>query len=281
METIAVLGTGHMGAPIARRLLRAGYPVTVWNRTSARAAPLTTDGAHVAGSPSEAVGKVDVVITMLTDAAALEAVLFGAGGAAPALRPGTCLVEMSTIGPAAVHAVARRLPAGVDLVDAPVAGSVDAAEAGRLAVLAGGEAAAVDRVLPILAPLGTLRRCGGPGSGAALKLVLNTALVTALGALADTLAVADAVGVDRGTALDALGAGALGGAVARATATGASFSIALARKDLDLALAALGSHGGDRSVPIARAAAQVLAAAPDQTATLTTIVERPDHAAHP
>jgi 3-hydroxyisobutyrate dehydrogenase len=281
MENIAVLGTGHMGAPIARRLSSAGHRVTVWNRTPARATPLIADGARVAGSPSEAVGKADVVITMLTDAAALDAVLFAAGGAAPALGPGTCLVDMSTIGPAAVHAVARRLPAGVDLVDAPVAGSVDAAEAGRLTVLAGGEDAAVDRVLPILARLGTVRRCGGPGSGAALKLVLNTALVTALGSLADALAVADAVGVDRDSALDALSGGALAGAVARATATGASFSIALARKDLDLALAALGGHGGDGSVPITRAAVRVLSAATDQTASLTTIVRKADRAAHP
>lgn len=265
VTTIAVLGAGHMGAPIARRLRSAGHDVAAWNRTAARTVPLAGAGVRVAPTPVAAATGAEIVITMLTDAAAVHHVT---SAAAPGLRPGTCLVEMSTIGPAAVHDLARRLPAGVDLVDAPVAGSVTAAATGTLTLLAGGEPTAVDRVSPALAALGTVRRCGGPGSGAALKLVLNTALLTAVTALADTVAVAGAVGVDRETALAALRAGPLGGAVGRAAATGASFAIALARKDLDLALGAVDGA----AVPVARGAAHLLHAAPEPDADISQLV---------
>lgn len=256
MFEIALLGTGTMGTAIGRRLLATGHRLTVWNRTSARTAPLVDAGARAAGSPAEAVRDADVVITMLSDAVAVRHTLVDSG-AALALRPGTPVIEMSTIGPRAVAELATLLPAGVPLVDAPVAGSAGAAETGRLVVLVGGEEAVVERIAPLLATLGTVRRCGGPGRGAALKLVLNTALITAVTAVADALTVADAVGVDRRTALDALATGPLGGAVARATATDAAFSTALAAKDARLALDVL----GDAPAPLLRAAASALAAA--------------------
>jgi 3-hydroxyisobutyrate dehydrogenase-like beta-hydroxyacid dehydrogenase len=248
MEQVAVLGLGHMGTPMARRLVETGHRVTVWNRTQRVGA---VPGATVAESAADAVGSADVVITMLTDGGAVESVLFGQSGAAPALRSGTTLVEMSTIGPDALRSITRRLPAGVDIVDAPVAGSTGAAASGSLTILAGGTDEAVARVEPVLAALGTVRRCGGPGEGAALKLVLNTALVTALTSLADVLAVAEALGVDRASALDLLANGPLGIAVQRATAGVGHFAISLAVKDLDLALA-----GADRAgdLPLAEAA---------------------------
>ncbi|WP_433385112.1 NAD(P)-dependent oxidoreductase [Micromonospora sp. KLBMP9576] len=230
MTEIAVLGTGRMGASIA-------------------------------------VGHAGVVITMLADADAVQAVLFGPDGAAPALPPGACLVEMSTNGPVAVRELATRLPTTVDLVDAPVAGSVAAARAGQLRVLAGGADAAVDRATPVLGALGTVRRCGDTGGGAALKLVLNAALLVAVAGLADTLAVARAVGVDRATALDALAAGPLGGVLTRATATDADFPLVLAAKDLDLARDALVAT----PAPLLRAARSTLAAA-DPTADIATLV---------
>ncbi|HEX7746189.1 MAG TPA: NAD-binding protein, partial [Micromonosporaceae bacterium] len=173
-----------------------------------------------------------------------------------------------TIGPGAVHALAQRLADRVDLVDAPVAGSVDAARTGGLTVLAAGTDAVLDRVAPTLETLGRVRRCGPLGAGTALKLVLNTALVTGLAALADTLRVADAVGVDREVALDALTAGPLGGAVARATKSGVSFSTALADKDLRLALVEL----ADRPAPVVHAAARVLDSAPDQNADIAALI---------
>jgi 3-hydroxyisobutyrate dehydrogenase-like beta-hydroxyacid dehydrogenase len=253
MASIAVLGTGRMGAAIARRLLDSGHQVTVWNRTAEKTAPLVAAGARAA--PTPAVPGAEVVITMLTDAAAVREVV-----AAADLRPGSVLVEMSTIGPAAVRDL--RVPAGVGLVDAPVLGSVAAAGSGQLTVLAGGD---VERVRPVLETLGTVRHCGELGSGAALKLVANTALVSGLAALADTMAVARAVGADLEAVLSVLAQGALAGAVARATASGAAFPIALAAKDLDLVL-------GLSSPPLVRAAAAVLRAEPDQDADLGTIV---------
>ncbi|MFD2763578.1 NAD(P)-dependent oxidoreductase [Micromonospora eburnea] len=279
MDVIALLGTGTMGTAVGRRLLATGRQhLTVWNRTPARTGPLVAAGARAAATPAEAVRDADLVITMLTDAAAVEEVLYGVDGAATALRPGTHLVEMSTIGPRALAELVGRLPAGVPLVDAPVAGSAGAAQAGRLVVLAGGTEAAVTRVTPVLKLLGTVRRCGGPGRGAALKLVLNTALVTAVAATADALAVAEAVGVDRRTAVEALATGPLGGAVARATATDAAFAVALAAKDARLALDALDGV----PAPVLRATASVLAAAPrpDEDIAVLTGVHDLDAAPH-
>ncbi|MEJ3749490.1 NAD(P)-dependent oxidoreductase [Actinomycetes bacterium KLBMP 9797] len=269
MKTITVLGAGNMGAAIARRLLASGYPVTVWNRTPSRAADLTRDGAREAATPDAAVDGADLVITMLTDAAAVAAAL-------PAtLRPGTCVVQMSTIAPAEVRALAARLP-GVDLVDAPVGGSVGAVTTGTLRVLAGGDPAVIDRAAPVLAALGTVVRCGPLGAGSATKLVLNTALGTAMAALADALAVADAVGLDRDAALETLAASALGGAVSRARAPGAAFRVALAAKDLDLALDALDPAAAPAAPgAVVRAAARVLHAAPDPDADLASILTRP------
>jgi 3-hydroxyisobutyrate dehydrogenase len=265
MTTVAVLGLGQMGAPIARRLLATGHHVTVWNRTPARAAEF----AYVADSPAKAVLDAEVVIVMVTDAAAVDAVLFGPAGAATALRPGACVLQLSTIAPAEIRAVADRLPDGVAVLDVPVAGSVGAVESGSLKLLVGGDDAAVDQTGPVLDALGTVRRCGEVGAGAALKLVLNTALVTGVAALADSLAVADAVGVDRAAALDALAGSALAGAVARATGSGGAFSLALAGKDAELALREI----GDAAAPIARAAAGALRGQPDQSADISTLVK--------
>jgi 3-hydroxyisobutyrate dehydrogenase len=260
---IAVLGTGTMGAAIARRLLTTGHRVTVWNRTQPLGWLDPEAGATVAATPGRAVAGADLVIVMLTDAAAVSAVL---GEAAPALRPGTVVVQMSTIGPDEVRAIAERL--AVPLLDAPVGGSVTAAEGGTLTIFTGGERALVNAAEPVLRDLGTLRHCGPVGAAAATKLVVNTAMLTALAALRDALAVADTVGLDRKTALDTLTAGPLGGAVGRATATGAAFAVSLAAKDLTLALRDLDG------VPVARATLRLLRAAGDQRADVATIVER-------
>ncbi|MCW6011159.1 NAD(P)-binding domain-containing protein, partial [Micromonospora sp. CPCC 205371] len=111
MKTIAVLGTGHMGTPIARRLLASGYQLIAWNRTAGRAAPLAAEGATLAASPADAARGADAVITMLTDGSAVEDVLF-ASGAAAASRPGACLLGMSPFGPRARRAGAPRVAAG-------------------------------------------------------------------------------------------------------------------------------------------------------------------------
>jgi len=264
MTNLAILGTGHMGTAMALRLLSAGHRVTAWNRATARTVALADAGAEIAATAAEAVAGADLVITMLTDAAAVESVLLGP--AAAALQPGTIVVQMSTISPDEVRTLAARLPERVSFLDAPVGGSVGAAETGALTIFAGGPPPVLDSAEPVLRALGTIRRCGPVGAGAALKLVVNAAMVTALGALHDTLAVADAVGVDRATALDALDAGPLGGAIKRATMTTASFAISLAAKDGRLALHAT------RTAPVVAAAIQLLHAATDQEADVAELI---------
>jgi 3-hydroxyisobutyrate dehydrogenase len=235
MEKIAFLGLGHMGTPMARRLLRAGHPLTVWNRTEAKAGPLAAEGALRAGTPAEAVRDADVVITMLAGPDALGTV---AAEAAPALRPGTHWVEMSSVGPDAVRELAARLGDGTAVVDAPVMGSTDKAAAGELGILAGGSEDALAAVAGVLARLGTVTRTGGPGSGAALKLALNAGVIGGVALVAEALRLADALGVDPATSRAALAAGPLGGVVARAFAEGVHFGTGLAVKDLDLAVRA-------------------------------------------
>ncbi|GAA5058029.1 NAD(P)-binding domain-containing protein [Streptomyces similanensis] len=228
-QKIAFLGLGHMGAPMARRLLAAGHPVTVWNRTAAKAGPLVAEGARHAASPADAARDADVVITMLTGPDALAAV---ADAVLPALPPGARWIEMSTVGPDAVRALAARVGDRATLVDAPVTGSTDRAATGRLAIFAGGDTTGVDHVL---ATLGAVTRTGPAGSGAALKLVLNAAALVGIGIVAEALRLAAALGLDEDTARTALAAGPLAGAAARAFAEDVHFATALAVKDLDLA----------------------------------------------
>ncbi|GGV93869.1 hypothetical protein GCM10010230_05700 [Streptomyces narbonensis] len=230
-QKIAFIGLGSMGLPMARRLLDAGHPLTVWNRTAAKADALVADGAVRAASAADAVRDADVVITMLADPAAALAV---ADDLLPALRPGTHWIDTSTIGPDAVRALAARLPEGVTLIDAPVMGSVDRAAAGELLILAGGDTTPVAAVLD---RLGQVTPCGGPGTGAALKLVLIDAAIGGVALVAEVLALAGALGLPRELALRMLSQGPLSGAVARATATGSHFPVALAAKDVALATA--------------------------------------------
>ncbi|WP_285736989.1 NAD(P)-dependent oxidoreductase [Kitasatospora phosalacinea] len=226
-ERVAVLGLGRMGLPLARRLSGAAKELVVWNRTAGRAAGLTE-----AASPAEAVRGAGVVVTMLSDPAAVAEV---ADRFRPALAPGTLWIDMSSVGPAAVAEQQALLPDGVDLVDAPVLGSVDAAAAGTLVVYAGGEDRALDRAQPLLERFGRVVRCGGPGAGAALKIVVMGAVVTSVTAVGEALAVAERLGVPADQARGALAAGPLAGVMARIASTDADFPIRLAAKDLALA----------------------------------------------
>ncbi|WTT00675.1 NAD(P)-dependent oxidoreductase [Streptomyces sp. NBC_00090] len=230
-QKIAFLGLGTMGLPMARRLLDAGHPLTVWNRTAAKADTLVAAGAVRAASPAEAVRDADVVLTMLADPAAALAV---ADELIPALRPGTHWIDTSTVGPDTVRALAARLPEGVTLIDAPVMGSVDRAAAGELIILAGGDTAPVAAVLD---RLGETTACGGPGTGAALKLVLINTVIGGVALIGEALALAGSLGLPRELALRTLATGPLAGAVGRATATGVHFPVALAAKDVALATA--------------------------------------------
>jgi 3-hydroxyisobutyrate dehydrogenase-like beta-hydroxyacid dehydrogenase len=217
---------------MAARVLGAGHELTVWNRNEARTRPLVADGARAAGTPAEAAAAAEIVITMLAGPAALDEVMSGPDGVAAGIRPDACLVEMSTVGPAAALAARDLLPAGTGFVDAPVMGSVGPAASGNLVVLAGGD---VDRAEKILSIFGRVVRCGPAGSGAARKIVLISAALAGVTLVGEVLALAGALGVPREAALEGLAAGPLAGAVDRINATSSDFAVALAAKDLTLA----------------------------------------------
>lgn len=244
MTTVAFLGLGLMGAPMARRLLDAGHDLVVWNRTADKTTALADAGARVATSPREAAAGADVVITMLADPPALAAVTEGPDGVAAGVRTGATVLEMSTVGPAAVHRLRDVLPDGVALVDSPVLGSTPQAEDGSLQLFVGGDEADVQRHLPLLGTFGSPTRVGPLGAGAAAKLVVNSTLGGTLALLGEALGLADGLGLDRATALDVLARSPLGSQVERRRAAIESgefplrFRLRLARKDLELVEAA-------------------------------------------
>lgn len=245
---IAFLGLGRMGRPMARRLVDMGNDVIVWNRTAAR-----TEGFRAAPTAAAAVRDADIVITMLADPAAVTAVT---QEIAPALTPGACLIEMSSIGPEAVLELRKRLPDSVALVDAPVMGSVDVAATGQLRILAGGDVA---RVQSLLSALGTVIPCGELGAGARRKVLSIGAIIAGVALIGELFELAREL--DLPDAREVLAAGPLGALVPRVFAEGADFPIALAAKDLGLAL-------GAADLPMISAARATLLRCADQEADL-------------
>jgi 3-hydroxyisobutyrate dehydrogenase-like beta-hydroxyacid dehydrogenase len=240
MAKIAFLGLGLMGTPMATRLLAAGNELTVWDRTTDHSRSLAELGATVAATPAEAATGVDAAITMVTNAAALDQVLFGPDGLAAALSPGQLLIDMSTVGPDGDRTVAGRLPDGVTMVDAPVRGSVPEATTGQLLIYLGAAEADAGRAATLLAPLGTVHHVGGPGAGAATKVVVNSTLGATIVAFGEALALGDALGLDRSTLLDVLAETPIGATVRAKRANveagdyPPSFKLGLALKDLRL-----------------------------------------------
>ncbi len=239
-----------MGALMAGRLLAAGHELTVWNRTAAKAEPLVHAGAKLAERPADAVSAAEVVITMLADGRSVNEVIFGTGAAAGSLAPGAVVVEMSTSGPGAVRDLRARMPEGTTLVDAPVKGTLDAAEAGTLAIFVGGTEEEFDRVREVLEVLGNPKRVGDAGAGAALKLVINSITASVPVLVGEVMALADGMGVDPATAWDELSRTAVGGMAVRMREQNeqeglpVTFSLALAEKDLRLAVEAGAGPGG-------------------------------------
>lgn len=182
---VGVIGLGAMGAPMAANLARAGHVVRAWNRTPGEA----PEGVTLVGGPAELGASCDVVLVMVTDEAAVRAVLFDARGVTADPRPGLVVLQSSTIGPVAARDIARELAThGVDCVDAPVSGSVAPARAGELTVLAGGDAATVTRMAPVFdAVASTVLHCGDVGTGSAAKLVVNATLVAVMAAAGEAL----------------------------------------------------------------------------------------------
>ncbi|MEU4147958.1 NAD(P)-dependent oxidoreductase [Streptomyces parvulus] len=270
--TVTVLGTGIMGAAMARNLARAGLAVRVWNRSRDKAEPLAADGAHVAGDPEDAVRGADVVLTMLYDGPAALDVM---RRAVPGLRTGAVWAQSTTAGVDAVADLAAFAQEhGLLFVDAPVLGTRQPAEAGELLVLAAGPAAARDRVGPVFDAVGSRTvwtgEDGAAGTATRLKLVANSWVLAVNNAAGESLSLAKALGVDPDAFLGAIAGGPLDMGYLRAKAglirdgalTPAQFAVGTAEKDARLIVEAgeangvrldLAAAGADR---LARAAAQ-------------------------
>ncbi|TGN51594.1 NAD(P)-dependent oxidoreductase [Paracoccus liaowanqingii] len=207
MTKIAFLGTGLMGAPMVRRLLAAGHAVTVWNRAPEKAQALAADGATVVTDPAQAVAGAVVVFTMLSDGPAVAAVLFERG-VAGAMAPGAVVIDTSSIAPPIARDHAQRLASmGIDHVDCPVSGGVAGAQAGSLALMAGGAAAVIDRIAPVMVPLGRLTHVGPSGAGQVCKLANQQIVAVTIGAVAEAMMLVEAGGADRAKFRDAIRGG--------------------------------------------------------------------------
>lgn len=194
---IAFLGTGLMGAPMARQLLAAGFAVTVWNRDRSKAEPLAADGASVADTAVEAARGASVLFTMLTNGGAVGEVLFG-GGVADVLEVGAIVIDHSSISPAIAREHAGKLAErGIRHIDAPVSGGVVGAERGTLAIMAGGDAEVIDSVRDILAPLGRVTHVGPSGTGQLAKLGNQQIVAVTIGAVAEAMLLVEAGGGSR------------------------------------------------------------------------------------
>lgn len=247
---IALLGTGTMGAPMGRRLLAAGHELRAWNRTRERAEPLAGDGATVCDTPAEACAGAEVLVTMLADGPAVEAAVEGLS------LDGAAWAQMSTVGLATIEALAAR--AGAGFVDAPVLGSRPQAEQGQLTVLVAGAAGARERCAPVFEAVGarTVDLGDEPGAGTKMKLVLNHWVVALVEGVAETVALAEGLGLDPRRFLDIIDGGPMGPPYAKLKGTNMvdrsyppSFSLRLAHKDAGLIAEAAAAAGLDLPLP--------------------------------
>lgn len=264
MTTVAVLGTGYMGGPMARNLAAAGQTVRVWNRSRERAEALADAGVTIADSPAEAVDGAVVVITMLSDGPVVAEVI---DAAAKGLGSDVVWLQMSTVGRAWSARLAQRAAElGVVHVDAPVLGTRKPAEDGQLVVLAAGADDVRDRVSPVFDAVGSRTIwLDEVGQASGLKLVVNAWIAALTVALAESVALAEHLDVDPRLFLDAIDGGAVGAPYAQIKGPmmidgdyPTSFPVRLARKDVGLVLDAA---GGDLPLRVAKAVAAQFSAA--------------------
>jgi 3-hydroxyisobutyrate dehydrogenase len=247
---ITFLGTGIMGAPMARHLARAGHDVTVWNRTAEKARPLSDDGAHIAEDPAAATAGAEVIVTMLTDGHAVEDVMVEAAPAAP---DGALWWQASTVGIAGIEGLAALAEEHrLTLVDAPVLGTKGPAENGELVVLASGPPTALSTLQPLFEAVGskTITLGDEAGAGTRFKLVMNHWVLGVTDAIAETIAFAEAVDLDPSAFLDAIRGGSLDLGYAHLKGPGmiagdlpVAFPLKHALKDAELILEAGERHG--------------------------------------
>lgn len=249
-----------MGAGMARRLLGAGFPLTVYNRNVAKAEPFAAAGARVATSPREAATGADVIISMVADDNAARSCWLGADGALTNAAAGTLLIESSTVSVSWIHELsAAAIARGCEAIDAPVTGSKPQAASGELTFLVGGTATAYEKALPVLAAMGRASVHLGPtGSGALLKLINNFVCGVQAASLAEAMALIEKGGLDRATALEILTSGAPGSPLVKTLSARMTkqeytpnFLLRLMAKDLTYAR----EEGDQRSVPMTTATA--------------------------
>jgi 3-hydroxyisobutyrate dehydrogenase len=255
VTTVAVLGAGGtMGGAMARNLLAAGMAVRAWNRTSGRTEDLAERGATMAGTPADAAAGADVLLTMLSDAGAVTAVVEGPGGALAGLGGGAVWVQAGTIGEeGTARCAALAAAAGIGFVDAPVLGTRGPADEGALVVLASGPDALRERVRPVLDAIGSRTMwVGEAGAGTRLKLVTNAWILAVVEGAAEALALAEGLGLEPALLLEAVAGGPLdmaylrvkGGAMI-AREFPVDFRLGLAAKDAALVVSAAAGRGLD------------------------------------
>ena len=254
MIKVGVIGLGIMGKPMASNLLRAGFPLTVFNRSRATSESLAEMGAAVAESPQELARASEGIITVLPDTATVKQVLFGENGVAVGLRPACVVIDMSTISPTVTVELARRLEAmECDMLDAPVSGGRKGAIAGTLGIMVGGRKGVFEKCLPILQAMGTTVTYTGPnGNGQKTKLVNQLVGVTNLLAVVEGLRLTRAAGLGPETTLKAVSSGAasswmlsnLGPLILKGDFS-PGFSVRLQFKDLRLLKEWIAELGGD------------------------------------
>jgi len=246
MNTLGFVGLGTMGRPMAERLLDAGYEVHGHNRTAAKARTLIDKGLHWCESPREVTEKADIVISMLSDDAALKAMAGGDDGIIAGLASGKVYVDMSTVAPETSRALAKQAhECGAHMLDAPVAGSVPQVEEGKLTIMVGGDQAAFEKVSPVLETWGTLHYIGPNGQGLLLKLAINISLAAQMIAFSEGVLLAERGGIDRKLALDVMAGSAISSPMLKARAPflmklpeQSWFTLDLLHKDIRLALEA-------------------------------------------
>lgn len=245
IQKIGFVGLGRMGSPMAMNLVRAGYPVTVYNRTPEKTKPLAEAGAAVAGSLAEAASNADIVFTMVSDSAALQDVVLGPAGLLDSLPPGAVLIDMSTVDPKISRQVAEAVQArGAHMLDAPVSGSTMLAEQGTLSIMVGGEESVHERVQEVLLKMGSRTTHVGPnGAAASLKLAVNIIIGVTMEVLAESVVLAQRAGVAPEIAVEVLSNSAVASPFLKYKAPQllqplgpAAFTASMMQKDFTLAL---------------------------------------------
>lgn len=270
-EKIGFIGLGIMGQPMALNLVKSGYPVTVFNRTRAKSETLERAGAKVAASPAEAAREAEIIMTIVSDTAAMEEVMLGKGGILETVREGAVVIDSSTISPTlsrkfACHLVGK----GAKMLDAPVTGSKHGAAAGELTFMIGGEREALDRVMPILKVLGKKHiYCGTNGAGLSAKLAQNAIQATMVEVFCEGFVLAAKAGVSPETMMEIVQS-----SMARAALTDFKapfifkgdfqpyFPLKLMHKDLTLAMEA--AYAQNIPMPTSATVKEVYAAAKAQ-----------------